>query len=57
MHVDPHAITPAAADDRRHNHQSVLGDKVPYASFLFGVVRLGCGLEVELERIGAGDEE
>lgn len=38
VHVDPHAISFGPADDRRHNHQCVPGDKVPYASFSFAVV-------------------
>ena len=56
MHVDDHSIALVPVNRRRHDHQGVLGHKVPYASLRLSVV-LGVRLEVELEGIGAGNEE
>lgn len=57
MHAHAHPISLAPTDDGRYHHQSILGHKVPYASLVPSVVCLGGGVEIELEGLGAGDEE
>ncbi len=42
MHIDHLPISLLTINDGRHQHQCILGDKVPYTSFVLGAVPRVC---------------
>lgn len=49
MHIDHLPVSLLPINYRRHQHQCILGDKIPYASLILVVVASVC-FQVEFER-------